>query len=100
LAGQVCPFRNLPEPTKGRWGEDLTAEDLKKCRWLGPHLVAAIEFVEWTSESSLLSEIRCVVHGSRSAKSDEGSEAEQSTLLLFRIDQNVAPVEVRITAAV
>jgi DNA ligase D-like protein (predicted ligase) len=48
-----CPFRNLPETKKGRWGEGLTAEDMSKCRWLQPRLVAAIEFLEWTSENHL-----------------------------------------------
>lgn len=34
-------------------GEGLTAEDMKKCRWLKPQLVAAIEFLEWTSDDRL-----------------------------------------------
>ncbi len=38
---------------KGRWGEGLTAEDMDKCRWLAPRLVAAIEFLEWTPELRL-----------------------------------------------
>jgi ATP-dependent DNA ligase len=42
----ICPFRNLPESRKGRWGEGLTAEDIKRCRWLTPKLVAMIEFLE------------------------------------------------------
>jgi len=48
-----CPFRNLPESGKGRWGEGLTAEDMKRCRWLKPQLVAAIEFLEWTTDNRL-----------------------------------------------
>ena len=48
-----CPFRNLPESKKGRWGEGLTAEDMEKCRWPQPRLVAAIEFLEWTPEKHL-----------------------------------------------
>ena len=47
-----CPFENLPESGKGRWGEGLTAEDMSKCRWLEPRLVAAVEFAEWRSASS------------------------------------------------
>jgi len=47
------PFRNLPESGKGRWGEGLTAEDMKKCRWLKPQLVAVIEFLEWTPDHHL-----------------------------------------------
>jgi bifunctional non-homologous end joining protein LigD len=48
-----CPFQNLPESGKGRWGEGLTAEDMSKCRWLEPRLVVAIEFAEWTSTNHL-----------------------------------------------
>jgi bifunctional non-homologous end joining protein LigD len=47
------PFQNLPETEKGRWGEGLTEEDMEKCRWLQPRLVAAIEFLEWTPEKHL-----------------------------------------------
>ena len=53
LERQGCPFQNLPENGKGRWGEGLTAEDMSKCRWLEPRLVAAIEFAEWTSANHL-----------------------------------------------
>jgi DNA ligase D-like protein (predicted ligase) len=43
-----CAFVNLPEKHRSRWGEGLTAEDMKKCVWLRPELVAQIEFLEWT----------------------------------------------------
>jgi bifunctional non-homologous end joining protein LigD len=48
-----CPFQNLPESGKGRWSERLTAEDMSKCRWLEPRLVAAIDFAEWTPTNHL-----------------------------------------------
>ena len=48
-----CPFVNLPERGKGRWGEGLAEEDMKHCRWLKPRLVASIEFLEWTPENRL-----------------------------------------------
>lgn len=48
-----CPFANLPERTRGRWGESITAERMEKCRWVKPRLVAKIEFLEWTSENRL-----------------------------------------------
>jgi ATP-dependent DNA ligase len=48
-----CPFRNLPESGKDRWGEGLTAEDMKRFRWLKPQLVAAIEFLQWTRDNHL-----------------------------------------------
>lgn len=53
LERESCPFQNLPESGKGRWGEGMTAEDMSKCRWLDPSLVAAIEFVGWTSTDHL-----------------------------------------------
>ena len=34
-------------------GESLTVDDMSKCRWLEPRLVAAIEFAEWTSANHL-----------------------------------------------
>jgi ATP-dependent DNA ligase len=43
-----CPFVNLPETHKERWGDGLTADDMKKCVWVRPELVAQIEFLEWT----------------------------------------------------
>ena len=43
-----CPFVNLPERHKGRWGDGLTADDMRKCVWVQPELVARIEFLKWT----------------------------------------------------
>jgi ATP-dependent DNA ligase len=40
-----CPFANLPEARAGRWGEGLTAEKMKDCRWLKPVLVGQFEFL-------------------------------------------------------
>jgi len=40
LAVDTCPFANLLEAKGGRWGEGLTAEKMKECRWLKPSLVA------------------------------------------------------------
>ncbi len=48
-----CPFGNLPESHKGRWGEGLTAEDMKACRWLKARLIAVIEYLEWTAADHL-----------------------------------------------
>ena len=48
-----CPFVNLPETNKGRWGEGLTADEMRKCVWVQPRLVAQIEFLEWTGSDHL-----------------------------------------------
>jgi DNA ligase D-like protein (predicted ligase) len=53
LERATCPFRNLPETKRGRWGEGLTEGDMIMCRWLEPRLVAAIEFLEWTPDNHL-----------------------------------------------
>jgi len=48
-----CPFANLPETRKARWGEAMTAEKMKECVWVRPALVAQIEFLEWTDADHL-----------------------------------------------
>jgi bifunctional non-homologous end joining protein LigD len=48
-----CPFVNLPESSGGRWGQGLTAEKMKGCRWLRPELVGQFEFAEWTPDNHL-----------------------------------------------
>lgn len=48
-----CPFSNLPEERGGRWGQGLTSEKMKECRWLKPVLVGQFEFVEWTPDNHL-----------------------------------------------
>jgi DNA ligase D-like protein (predicted ligase) len=50
---QTCPFVNLPETRGGRWGQGLTKEKMKECRWLKPVLVAQVEFLEWTADNHL-----------------------------------------------
>jgi len=51
-----CPFVNLPEKHRSRWGEGLTADDMKKCVWVRPKLVAQIEFLEWTESERAASD--------------------------------------------
>lgn len=53
LETDACPFANLPEPKNARRGEALTADVMKKCRWLKPELVAQIEYTDWTSANHL-----------------------------------------------
>ena len=53
LISNQCLFSNLPERKRSRWGEGLTAEEMKKCIWLKPVLVAQIAFLEWTSNDHL-----------------------------------------------
>jgi DNA ligase D-like protein (predicted ligase) len=53
LAISECPFVNLPEARKTRFGEELNAEKMKKAVWLRPEAVAQIEFLEWTEGNRL-----------------------------------------------
>ena len=53
LENDRCPFANLPEPKNARRGLALTAEAMKRCRWLKPTLVAQVEFAEWTENDHL-----------------------------------------------
>jgi DNA ligase D-like protein (predicted ligase) len=53
LITDKCPFVNLPETGRARWGDLLDAEKMKKCVWVRPKLVAVIEFLEWTEADRL-----------------------------------------------
>src|SRR5467141_135464 len=47
LVSPTMPFANLPDSHKSLWGDELTAEKMKECVWLGSE-AARIEFLEWT----------------------------------------------------
>jgi bifunctional non-homologous end joining protein LigD len=53
LVTPSCPFVNLPETRRSRFGEELNAEKMKKAIWLRPESVAQIEFLEWTEGDRL-----------------------------------------------
>ena len=53
LVTPACPFVNLPETRRSRFGEELNAEKMKKAVWLRPEAVAQIEFLEWTDGDRL-----------------------------------------------
>ncbi|WP_265595619.1 non-homologous end-joining DNA ligase [Verrucomicrobium sp. BvORR106] len=48
-----CPFSNLPETGKSRWGRSLDEEKMRECRWVNPRVKAEITFVEWTDGGKL-----------------------------------------------
>ena len=53
LVTLTCPFVNLPETKRSRFGEVLNAEKMKAAVWLRPEAVAQIEFLEWTEGDRL-----------------------------------------------
>ena len=48
-----CPFINLPQMKSSRWGEAITAEKMKQCRWVKAKLVVEVAFLEWTTGNHL-----------------------------------------------
>ncbi len=48
-----CPFSNLPETKTARYGQKITASEMKKCHWLQPALVCQLKFAEWTQDGKL-----------------------------------------------
>jgi bifunctional non-homologous end joining protein LigD len=77
LETNKCPFANLPQKDKGRWGYGLTAEKMKECRWLEPTLVAQIEYAEWTKGDHLRHSKFIGLHDDKEAREvrKEGSMA-------------------------
>jgi bifunctional non-homologous end joining protein LigD len=46
---ESCPFINLPEKRRGRWGQGITPAVMKRCHWVEPVLVAQVKFAERTT---------------------------------------------------
>jgi bifunctional non-homologous end joining protein LigD len=53
IAATKCPFANLPAKTAGKWGQGITAAEMKRCHWLRPKLVCQVRFSNWTSDGRL-----------------------------------------------
>ena len=53
LAADACPFANLPEKKNGRWGQNITPAEMKRCHWVEPRLVCQVKFSEWTRDGKL-----------------------------------------------
>jgi bifunctional non-homologous end joining protein LigD len=49
----TCPFVNLPEKRRGRWGQGITPAVMKRCEWVEPLLVAQVKFTEWTLDDQI-----------------------------------------------
>lgn len=53
LRRATCPFVNLPTRRTGKFGQGVTASEMRQCTWLEPKLVAQVRFGEWTSDGGL-----------------------------------------------
>ena len=53
IATDTCPFADLPEKRSGRYGQGVTAAEMKRCHWVQPKLVCQLKFTEWTRDDRL-----------------------------------------------
>jgi bifunctional non-homologous end joining protein LigD len=53
IARETCPFSNLPAPRGSKWGQEMTAAEMKRCRWVEPRMVCQVKFSEWTRDGRL-----------------------------------------------
>jgi bifunctional non-homologous end joining protein LigD len=53
LRAPSCPFVNLPEKSRGRWGQGISPAVIKRCQWVKPVLVAQVKFTERTHDDQL-----------------------------------------------
>ncbi len=50
---ETCPFSNLPEARGARYGQAVTAAEMRRCRWVDPDIVCQVKFSEWTRDNRL-----------------------------------------------
>ncbi len=48
-----CPFPDLPEKQPGRWSQNITPREMKRCHWVEPTLICQVRFTEWTRDGKL-----------------------------------------------
>jgi bifunctional non-homologous end joining protein LigD len=53
IRSDQCPFVDLPEKRRGRYGERVTLAEMKRCHWVKPILVCQVKFAEWTRDDRL-----------------------------------------------
>jgi bifunctional non-homologous end joining protein LigD len=53
IASGACPFANLPERSRARFGTSLTAAEMRRCHWVKPRLVCQVKYSEWTRDGKL-----------------------------------------------
>ena len=72
LKRTTCPFINLPEKTRGRWGLGITPAVMKRCHWVAPALVAQVKFTEWTHDGHLRQPVFLGLRTDKDAKEVNG----------------------------
>jgi bifunctional non-homologous end joining protein LigD len=64
----TCPFVNLPEKRRGRFGQGITPGMMKRCHWVEPLLVAQVKFTEWTLDDQLRQPVFLGLRADKQAK--------------------------------
>lgn len=76
IARATCPFTNLPETHRGRFGSGLTAAEMKSCHWVKPVLVAQVKFSEWTRDGKLRQPVFLGLREDKEARAVRREEAD------------------------
>lgn len=76
IARATCPFANLPETHRGRFGSGLTAAEMKNCHWVKPVLVAQVKFSEWTRDGKLRQPVFLGLREDKEARAVRREEAD------------------------
>jgi bifunctional non-homologous end joining protein LigD len=53
LRRESCPFSDLPAKSAGKWVQNITPAEMRRCRWTEPQLVCQVKFTEWTRDGKL-----------------------------------------------
>ena len=64
----TCPFVDLPEKRAGRYGQGVTASEMKHCHWIQPEIVCQIKFREWTRDQRLRQPVFLGIREDKDAK--------------------------------
>jgi bifunctional non-homologous end joining protein LigD len=70
-----CPFVDLPEKRAGRYGQGVTASEMKLCHWIEPTIVCEIKFAEWTRDHRLRQPVYLGLREDKDAKEVVREEA-------------------------
>jgi bifunctional non-homologous end joining protein LigD len=74
----TCPFSNLPETRGSRYGQSITAAEMRRCCWVKPVLVCEVEFSEWTRDGKLRHPVFVGIREDKDAR-DVGREEARSS---------------------
>jgi bifunctional non-homologous end joining protein LigD len=75
IARQECPFVDLPEKRGGRYGQGVTASEMKLCHWVEPKMVCEVKFNEWTRDQRLRQPVFVGLREDKEAKEVAREEA-------------------------